>query len=311
MGRFLIGFLLLFMPVAGMGQCFSSAGNPVGGSGNMGTLDKRTLSIVGFYRHSLSDRYFEGDRLSEMDIIKNANYNYLGALLAYGVTDKFTLETELGYFINKTKHYSIPEGYSLKGFGLSNASLSAKYQVFYNPEKKVEFSASAGIKFPFSTNSQVINNVRLPFDLQPSTSTLGAVFQTYLIKQHSYTGMRYFLYNRLEMNAYNRDGYRYGNTFTTSVFISRHLIRTSNWPVSGTVIVQLRNEIRGRSYIHDMIEPSSGSFKFVVSPQLNLAFVEKWNLSFLVDIPVYQYYQNLQLADKAGFAVILVKPLEL
>lgn len=311
MYRYILNCVLFFLPVVGMGQCFSSAGNPVGGSGNMGTLDKRTLSMVAFYRHSLSDRYFEGSHLSEVDIIRDANYNFLGSLFAYGITNSLTIEAELGYFINKTKNYKIPDGYSLTGFGLSNAVVSAKYQIFYNSEKNIEFSASAGIKFPFNINSKEVNNVRLPFDLQPSTSSIGAVFQTYLIKQDSWNSMRYFLYNRMEVNAVNKDGYRYGNTLTNSVFISRHLIRTSNWPVTGTIIIQLRNEIRGRSFIDDEVEPSSGSVKFYVSPQLNLAIVEKWNLSFLVDIPVYQYYNNFQLADKVGFAVILVKPVEL
>jgi len=309
--RYLLLCLMVLLPIAGRGQCFSSAGNPVGGSGNTGTLDKGTLSVVGYYKYALSDRYFEGSQLSEVDIIRNANYNYLGTLLAYGVTNTVTLETELGYFINKTKNYRIPEGYSLKGFGLSNAAISAKYQIYYNPEKKIEFSAAAGIKFPFSPNSKEVDHVRLPFDLQPSTSALGMIMQAYLIKQHSLSGMRYFLYNRMEVNGVNKDGYRYGNTLTNSIFISRHLIRTSNWPVSGTVIMQVRNEIRGRSYINKVAEPSSGSVKVYVSPQLNLAFVEKWNLSFLVDIPVYQYYTNLQLADKVGFAIILVKPVEL
>ncbi|MCK5705158.1 MAG: hypothetical protein KAI29_28600, partial [Cyclobacteriaceae bacterium] len=66
-------------------QCFSSSGNPVGGSQNMGTLEKGVLSCIGFYRSSFSDRYFEGSSESGIDILKNANYNYSGSLLAYGL----------------------------------------------------------------------------------------------------------------------------------------------------------------------------------------------------------------------------------
>ncbi len=303
--------LLLGLPQFLSGQCFTSAGNPVGGSGNIGTLDTKTISIVTFYQHSLSDRYFEGHQILDQGIISSADFNLAGMLLAYGITNKLTLEGEVGFFINKTKHYSIPEGFSLKGSGLTNGVISAKYQVYYNPDSKVEFSAAGGLKFPFTPNTQKIEHVRLPFDLQPSTNALGAVIQAFLIKQHSLTGMRYFLYNRLEINGVNRDGYRSGNSLSTSLFLSRHLIRTSNWPVSGTVILQLRNELRGVSYIYEETEPSSGSVKFFLSPQLNLAFHEKWNLSVLVDIPLYQYYKNIQLANRVGFSVILVKPVEL
>ena len=205
----------------------------------------------------------------------------------------------------------MPEGYSLTGFGLTNALISGKYQVYYNPMKKIEFSLAAGIKVPFTLRSQTVNNVRLPFDLQPSTASIGCVIQSYLIKEDSFTGMRYFLYNRMEMNGTNQDAYRHGNVFINSLFISRHLIRTSNWPVSGTLILQLRNEIRGRSFINHVIESSSGSVKFIISPQLNLSFEDKLNLSVMIDLPCYQTYKNIQLADKISFAVVLVKSLML
>jgi hypothetical protein len=299
------------MPVAVSGQCFSSSGNPVGGSGNMGCLDKNTLSIMGFYRHSVSDRFYQGSKRSEVELIRNANYNFLGTLFAYGLTNKLTLETELGYFINKTKNYSNPADYSLTGYGLTNSLVSGKYQIYYNPVKKIEYSASLGLKIPFSLNSQTVDNVRLPFDLQPSTSTMGAVFQSYLIKERSYTGMRYFLYNRVEINGTNRDGYRYGNVFINSIFVSKHLIRTSNWPVSGTLILQLRNETRGRSFVSETVEPASGSVKFFLAPQVNFALHDKWYFSVMMDVPVYQYYQYIQLADRLAFTVVLIKPIPL
>jgi len=292
-------------------QCFSSAGNPVGGTGNLGVLDRRTLSTALIYKHFSSEQYFEGSRPSDINMMKHARFNYVGSFIAYGLTNTLTLESELGYFINKTKTYRIPDGYQLTGSGLTNAVLSAKYQLYYNPEKKFEFSAAAGIKTPFTLESKSVDNVRLPFDLQPSTAAFGAVFQAYLIKQDSYHGMRYFLYHRTEINTTNRSGFHTGPMFIHALMISRHLIRTSSWPVSGTVIVQLRNEIRGRNYIHDEVEPASGSNKLILSPQLNLAFHEKWNVSVMVDIPVYQNYQYIQLADQFGISVVLIKPVEL
>lgn len=300
---------LLLFPGMVQGQCFSSAGTPVGGSENMGVLQKNTLTITAFYRHHLSDRYFEGSELIQDGAIKNARYNYVGSIIAYGITNRLTAEAELGYFIDKTKYYRVPEGYTLRGRGLNNALLSGKYQLYYDPVKKWEYSLALGVKLPFSLDGRRIDDVRLPYDLQPSTSTFGAVLQSYLIHQKSFTGMRYFLYNRIEWNATNREGYRYGPSMTNAVYVSRHLIRTSSWPVSGTLILQLRNEIRGRSFIHEEIEPSSGSVKFFLTPQINLAFVEKVNLSFMMDIPVYQHYRNIQLADRVAFTIVLNKPI--
>jgi hypothetical protein len=303
--------LLILAPSLLHAQCFTSSGNPVGGSSNMGVLDKKVLSIVGFYRYAYSDRFYEGSKISTIGLIDNARFNFLGTLIAYGITDRLNLEAEAGYFLSKKKTYAIPAGYALNGFGLSNAVISGKYQIYFNPDKKIEFSLAAGIKVPFSLESKSVGNVRLPYDLQPSTSTVGAVLQAYLIKEHSYSGMRYFLYSRAETNATSRDGYRMGNVWTNSIFVSRHLIRTSNWPVTVTLILQLRNENRGRSYISSEVESASGSIKFLLAPQVNLSFRNQMNLSLISDFPVYQYYNNAQIADKISFAIVLNQPLTL
>ncbi|MFC2118453.1 hypothetical protein ACFLTI_08375 [Bacteroidota bacterium] len=311
MKKYSILFLFIIIPVLGFGQCFSSAGNPVGGSANMGTLDKKSLSFITFYRHFLSDRYFEGHNKSDFDLLKNANYNMLGSVLSYGLTQKFTVETEIGYFINRTKNYNIPIGYSLKGFGFTNAILSGKFNLLNNTAKRIEYSASVGFKIPFSKNNQIVDNVQLPFDLQSSTKSFGVLFQSYLIKEDSFTGLRFFLYNRFETNNKNNEGYKLGNVLTNSVFISKHRMKGSTSDFGWTYILQLRNEIRGRNFINDEMENSSGSVKFYVSPQINLSIVELWNMSIMIDVPVYQKYNNIQLADRFAFSIAFARNFEL
>ena len=97
----------------------------------MGALDKNVLSVMTFYRYGYFDRYFEGHTESTVSIIKEGNYSYTGALLGYGLTQKVSLEAELGYFINKTKIYRIPADYRLSGHGLSNAVISAKLRLLF------------------------------------------------------------------------------------------------------------------------------------------------------------------------------------
>ncbi len=302
--------LILLKTIPLGAQCFSSSGNPVGGSQNMGTLDKGLLSCIGFYRSSFSDRYFEGSKESSVDILKNANYNYAGTLLAYGLAQGVTIEMEAGYFVNKTKNYKIPAGYSLRGFGPANALISSKIQIFNNIEKGIGWSASVGLKIPFSRELQYIDNVRLPFDLQASTGAFGLVVQSYLMKQNSFTGMRYFVFNRMDINGTSKDGYHYGPSFVNAAFVSKHLIRTSGWPVSITLIFQVRNEIHRQNELWSEPEISSGSVKLFASPQVNFSLHETWNLSILTDIPVYQYYNHIQLADRMAFGISLSRSID-
>ena len=307
---FLLLVLSLINTIPLGAQCFSSSGNPVGGSQNMGTLNKRVLSCLAFHKTSYSDRYFEGDQISEVDILKNANFNYSGFVVAYGLTRKLTVEAEAGFFINKTKNYNIPAGYSLKGFGPSTLLLSAKVPLIINYEKGFSWAASAGLKTPFKRELQYIDNVRLPFDLQPSTGAFGLAVQSFIMKQNSFTGMRYFLFNRMDLNGTSMDGYHYGASFVNAVFISKHLIKTSSWPVSITMILQLKNEIYRQNSLWDEPEISSGAVKIFAVPQLNFSFHEIWNLSISTDLPLYQNYNHIQLANRMALSLSLSRAFE-
>ena len=102
-------------------QCLTSV-NPVGGSNNLLALDRNTLRVISFYRFNYGNRYFEGDKLSDFDLIRSANYNYAGTIAGFGLTEKITLESELGYFINKTQNYNLTPSYMLRGSEIGRAS---------------------------------------------------------------------------------------------------------------------------------------------------------------------------------------------
>ena len=46
---------------------------------------------------------------------------------------------------------------------------------------------------------------------------------------------------------------------------------------------------------------------FYVSPQLNFTLTKKCNISVMADIPVYQYYNEIQLSNKYAFVVNVIK----
>lgn len=272
-------------------QCFSAA-NPVGGSSNLLVLDKKTLRFISFYRHAVSNRYFEGSSQSEFDLVKKADYDYLGMILAYGLGQKLTLETEWGYYIDKTYNF---EQDKLKGRGFNNTVISGKFRILTDYVNRFYISGSLGGKVPLSLNPKVENGIVLDVDLQPSTNTIGGVAQLFMVKENSLKGMRYFFITRYEYNAPNRDEYQLGHAFITSFFISKHL--PDHWlPGDWTTILQARNETRSRNKREGIFEESTGGAVFMLSPQVLYSIHEKWNLSVVVDIPVFQYFNGIQLA---------------
>ncbi len=122
--------------------------------------------------------------------------------------------------------------------------------------------------------------------------------------------MRFFLTNRIEYHFTNKYEYRPGTAFYTSGYISKHIISNrlkGDW----TTILQLRNEIRMHDEIAGEIKESSGSVLFFVVPQLNYVIKEKWNLSMLFDIPVYQYFNGTQLGAGYGITLSMARTINL
>jgi hypothetical protein len=290
-------------------QCLSSV-NPIGGSNNLLVLEKNSLRVITFYRHNYGNQFFEGDKRSDFDLIKNANYNYAGTIIGYGLADKVTIETELGYFFNKTQHYNLTPEYTLRGNGFSNAIISAKLGLYKDNTRRLFLSSSVGAKIPFSNTPVSRDGVELPVEVQPTIGAFGLVVQSFLVKEKPATGVRYFVTNRIDLNARNKQEYKLGTSVQTSVFFSKHLM--SSWLKGDwTFIMQVRNEHRARDKTIAGWKESSGSTIFYLAPQLNHFIKEKWNVSIIFDLPLYQHFKGTQLATKYGFSLTFARDLNL
>jgi hypothetical protein len=307
--------IITFLLVTGLSidhapaQCLSSV-NPVGGSNNLLVLEKKSLRVISFYRFNYGDQYFEGDKRSDFNLIKSANYNYAGSIIGYGLANKVTIETELGYFFNKTQNYNLVPAYILRGSGFSNAILSVKYSLLKDNSNRFFISSSLGAKIPFSTKPISRDGVELPVEVQPTIGAFGTVVQLFLVKEKPATGTRYFLTGRMELNSRNNQEYKLGKSIFTSAFVSKHLMFSwlkGDW----TTILQIRNEIRNKDKTANGWKESSGSTIFYLSPQINYFIKEKWNVSLMFDLPIYQYFNGIQLATKYGLSLNIARDFEI
>jgi hypothetical protein len=302
-------FLFLLMLISSFNaeaQCFASAGNPVGGSANLGVMEKSSLRVIAFHRYHYASRYFQGDQLYEGvgRLYGSARYNYLGTLLAYGITPKLTTEIETGYFINKST-FNLSDGLYEKGYGLSNALISLKYALYQNQDKHFEITGAGGVLVPYSKEFQRVNGILLSEDVQPSMAAYGLVFQTYVIKQNSFKSVRYFWVTRYEKNFRNPKGVVYGSAFNTSLFFSRHFVFGQGAFKDWTMIAQFRyqEKLQNVNELTGLTVAASGNRLVLFAPQVNCSIKEKWNVSLMCEIPVYQYYHSIQLG--ADYAVLI------
>ncbi len=306
-----ISILVLWFAWAGIagGQCLSSV-NPVGGTENLLVLEKKSLRVITYYKYGEGKHYFEKDSRSDFSLIRKAHYNYLSGIVGFGLSHRITLETEFGYYINKSQHYATQPEYTLTGRGLTNLVVSSKANLYTNHSKRIYFSAAGGVKIPFSRKPQEVDHVELPVEVQPTIGAYGFVFSSYFVKENSERALRFFITNRVETNLRNPEDYHLGTAVFTSFFVSKHLMfqwLKGDW----TTILQFRNEIRMHDHIADRLKESSGSTIFLVAPQINYVVKEKWYLSAMVDIPVYQYFNGTQLGAGIGATLSLSRTFSL
>ena len=293
-------------------QC-CSPGSPIGGTSALGVLDKGNTKIFLNYKNGYAGTYYEGYRPATSQFIKNGNYNYRGFSIDYGIAEKLTSEIETGYFVNKTQNYVvgiIPE--KIVGKGLTDITFGVKYNFHKNLISDWEITSGAGIKIPLGPYNQTYQGAILTRDLQPTTGSFDFIHTLFLYKGYIEKHLRFFLINRIEFKGQNPDQYKYGNLSATSFFISYSI--SPRW----NIIAEIRSEIRERDSRpatgiglptengREKIIPT-GSQKIFVIPQLSYSFNKSWIVSTLLDLPVYQFYNDKQLASTLAVTLSISK----
>ncbi len=284
-------------------QCCST-GSPVGASTHVGVLNKNAIRLVTFYRHSFSGIYYKGTQPSDdkVDMSDDAHYDFGGLTLEYGLTHRFTLQADAGYFFNKVVNFQNPLLTDHNGRGMSNGTLMLKYGLYINPVKLVEITVGAGLKYPFSRQPETApNGTLLQLDARPTTNAFGFAGTLLLSKEFAPITLRTFMLNRFEYNGFNINNYQTGKLLTTSVFVSKKIVKR----LFG--ILQVRNEIHGKDVQDGAKETNTGYHLIVLTPQISYSIAGLWNLSVLYDVPVYKNYQGKQLTPQYSYAVSLTR----
>lgn len=280
-------------------QC-CSAGNPTGGTVNQGTLEKKNWRTVVFYQHGNSKYYYTGSSKSGTGIVDHATFNYVGANIAYGVTTKFTTELIAGYFINRDQVYNLPPpNNKLSGCGLSDLLLQGKYSWIKSTPKQFELTTGIGLQIPITGRSQERDGVLLPQDVQPASNALGFTASLFLYKGYIQKKTHLFFASQFLSAGKNDLNYKNGNAWINSFFVSYNISYPS------IIIMQVRNELRGKDHRNEQLVNASGSEILILSPQVNYNIQQRWDVSLLFDFPIYKYYNGTQLGKQYNVALIL------
>jgi hypothetical protein len=291
--------LFLFFSLYIHAQC-CGGGAHIGGNIFLGTLGKGYLQVNANFRQAHSEGYMENDWNSNFKFVRDAGSRHTGLQLGYGITKRFTLDFETGYFINRTQNFEIGNyRFSQTGYGLSSLTLAGRFNVFKLKESELEWTAGMGVRVPWSKERQMQNGVELSEDVQPNNGSYGFVFRSFLAKEFDDIHANIFLINSVSVNTMNDKEYREGNTYISTLLYGQQIVHNL------TGIIQIRNEIRDRAVRYGNEVFSSGGFRFTLVPQLNYTIQNKYNIAIIYEQPIYRYYNGIQLKDRYAFSVNL------
>jgi len=297
--RFAVAIFIIFFNLCEMhsfAQCCSS-GNPFISDAEQPALKSKVLTSSLSYRYSHSSQFYSEDsQFNDLPFDQTSYSNYSEFQIGYGVTDWMTVIADLGYFFNKIQATSGQDPY--RGYGLGDAGLYLKFNAFNNPKARFSVSPSLGVRFPIGVFDQEVDNVQLPIAVQPSSGSYKYTVNLFISKGlgRKIALAAFIAYEYSQLINSDNFYYKYGDQWIGALYFNYHIWKGLS------LALQVRNEYRAKSIReNDEIVDASGYDVVFFTPQLTYAFKHNWYLSAYSDIPLYKYYNDIQMSF--GYAI--------
>ncbi|MFH0894659.1 MAG: transporter [Bacteroidota bacterium] len=308
---FLIFITTVFFmfPELTFGQC-CSAGNPAGGDGSNDGLNKNELRIFTSFKHSLSTDYFHLDSKEEIPYIEKSYFDYSNLSLSYGLSQRFTLHSELGFFYNKTQELKINnQDEMIKSQGLGDLSFYMRYVALKTVKPVSQLVFSAGTRLPVGAFNEQIDGVTIPISLQPSSGALklnASVFYSRKSPEKKFGWNSFALFEWSQEIDKGFLIYKYGHYLQLSVAGLYAITKDLN------IITNAKVELRGKDTreLEQEVESSGGAVVFI-NPQVSYCLKKRWGIIAMADIPLYKYVNGYQLTNRFSFQFGVRKTLSL
>lgn len=257
------------------------------------------------YRHSYSDTYYVGNHESKDNFygqLSDASYDFLNIGVAYGITKRWTVQTQLGYYIDKQENFKDPSLPDAGVNGIGDLSLSTSYVAYKNPQKGIELVPFATVKFPVGKFDCENNGVKLPISMQPSSGSYkystGFYFYANLSRRWYVTSYDLFEYaQRIVSRNFN---YKYGNlTYLNAATYFKALDFI-------TLGVNLSYEYMSRSEDEYGFLDGTNYQLMKIAPQILIKPVKQFHMVVSAEIPVWREVSGIQMSNKWAMQVKLI-----
>jgi hypothetical protein len=305
---------LISNQINAQGCCSGGSGSPIAGGASQGVLAERQVEMSASYQYLGSNKFQAKDK-DTASLFDNLYSNYLYARLAYGITEKFTMSIESGYFINKTQ-IGLHKSDTIRSSGIGDLLLFPRYSIYTrNTEKtRTEITVGLGYKIPlgkYNDSTVVFTNPTTgkkyyttdPPTIQPTNGSQDFIFYGFLFRGYPEKTFRIFSNILYIKKGWNALGQKFGDYASIGLFASKTVFKKL------AVTIQVRGEWVNKMKadrnvdllaLYNVDINSTGSRKVFFVPQLGFTH-KTLTIYALSEIPLYQYVNGTQVASHYQF----------
>jgi hypothetical protein len=302
----LLGIIFLCCSVLQTKAQCCAAGNPITTNYNSGSCLTNTFGISLYYQHSYSNTYFEGNKVSDFEYIKDSYFDFTSMNISYTLFQNFNINADIGFFFDKTQNFDFGNGakFDRMAQGIGDASVGCLYTVNLLDDNSFSLSPSIRATLPVGQFDQKDGAVVLPIDIQPSSGNFKYEFGLTLAKIISgdltlLSANTFEFSQRIETE---RTNYKYGNLYNVSLIGIYKIIPDLS------AICQFRTQIREKSSDKDRnLINSTGGIVVFFTPQLSFNIMNDLSLNIQYELPIYKDMNGIQLTNNYAFGMRISK----
>lgn len=289
-----IMMISLILPQKASSQC-CGAGNPISIAQGDAVMKKGQMQVMVGYRHSSSDRYYEGSHSTDVDFpgkINHTGYDFLDLGVSYGITKRLTVGAMIGYFIDKTEDYISETFPDARSSGFGDLGLRVSYTAYRHVRRGIDITTFVMVKFPVGKFDCESDGIKLPLAMQPSSGSFKysvGLTASYNINHWLYlTTFDQFEYSqRIKSKFFD---YQYGPLWNLNLAVRARAMKHLH---AG---VQFGYEDKGKAKNDGWLLDGSEYRLLKITPQLT-GLYKDFQLSAGVDIPVWRRVGGIQMSN--------------
>ena len=298
----------VFLPTVSKGQCCAGgSGCTIAGSAGQGVFQKRQLEVSSSFQFIHTNSFYKANKPANYEerTFDSFESTYQYFKVGYGVTDRFSLSLETGYYVKKkeTGFEGNPlTTYSSQGFG--DLLIFPKYNVLNHQAANHhdELTVGLGFKLPLGSYSDSTGNIE-PFSgnifyvtnptaVQLSSGAQDLVFHTlysrrYMTQQLSFLASGFYI-----VKGYNPNGEKQGNYASLALIVSKTFFKAMGIGLQARYEQVQRMQINESVFLYgrpsNYYPEATGYKKVFLTPQVTYG-KGRFSAFASYDIPVYQY----------------------